>query len=244
MEKISRTLDSLFNADKYDWFYFDLDGTLHDFVYASTKANQSVIRIFSEAYKIEYQQVELSYNTIFKNSQKTHFVSNSSSNENRLVRFNALIEEYSKIGISSYFEYEMLHEYNMNFSKNITPFKNVIKLFTKLKKKEKKIAIVTEGPHDAQEFVLQQLGLIPLKDALITSSYYNLSKSEGLFKQALELTKASSRDVLILGDSIERDILPAKELKIDTILVDHHKKFEDYNGGFVINNFDELIEFV
>jgi putative hydrolase of the HAD superfamily len=244
MEEILTMINSSFNLNRYKWFYFDLDGTLHDFVYASTKANECAVRILSDTYKINYTDALSAYNRLFKNSQKTHFVNNLSSNENRLLRFDGLIHEYSDSGISPFFRFEMLHEYNMNFSKNIAPFKNILKLFVLLKQRGKKIAIISEGPQDAQEFVLQQLGLVPLNDILITSSYYNISKSDGLFKLALKLTQANNEEVLMLGDSIERDILPAKELNIDHVLVDHHEKYKDYSDGFFINNFDELIQFI
>ena len=230
------------NFEKYKWIYFDLDGTLHDFVYASTKANEESIRLICEYLDIDYLEAFDIYKNIFRTSQGNHFVSSFSSNEHRLSRFSKLIEHYSFLEIPSDFQFLMLHTYNMNFARNLKPYKDVIKLFLNLRKREKKIAIVSEGPHDAQEFVIQQLGLTPLIDLLATSGKYNLSKSDGLFKKTLDLTNASSEEVLVIGDSPERDIYPAQKIGTDVILIDHHKRNAKLNDVQRIESLSELID--
>lgn len=80
-----------------------------------------------------------------------------------------------------------------------------------------KVAIITEGPIDAQEWALQQLGLMPLIDRLFTSNQEGISKKDGLFQIALKKLHISANKILHICDSYHHDIVPARVLGISVL---------------------------
>ncbi|MCJ1351588.1 MAG: hypothetical protein MMC33_001572 [Icmadophila ericetorum] len=83
-----------------------------------------------------------------------------------------------------------------------------LSLLKQVKSKGKKIAIITEDPQDAQEWTVEQLGLKDMVDFLATTNFFVVSKVDGLFGKVLEQLKADASDMVVIGDSKERDIAP------------------------------------
>jgi putative hydrolase of the HAD superfamily len=81
----------------------------------------------------------------------------------------------------------------------------------------KKIAIITEGPQDAQEWTLEKLGLSSYVDALVTTNKFGKAKTEGSFASVLEFLGIEGREMVYVGDSYARDIVPAREEGIRTV---------------------------
>ena len=56
--------------------------------------------------------------------------------------------------------------------------------------------IVTEGPRDAQKWTVEQLGLAPYVDVLVTSNEVGLAKDAGLFEEVSERCGIRKEDVV------------------------------------------------
>jgi putative hydrolase of the HAD superfamily len=61
------------------------------------------------------------------------------------------------------------------------------------------------------------LGLEPYFDRLVTTNKLGVAKTDGLFGKALNLIGLRSADVVMVGDSWERDIVPASDVGIDCV---------------------------
>lgn len=68
---------------------------------------------------------------------------------------------------------------------------------------------MTEGPQDAQQRTVAALGLEPYFDRLITTNAFGVAKVDGLFEKALEVLGVEGREVIMVGDSWDRDVVPA-----------------------------------
>jgi putative hydrolase of the HAD superfamily len=79
---------------------------------------------------------------------------------------------------------------------------------------------VTEGPQDAQEWTIKNLGLAPLIDQLITSNQLGKSKVDGLFPAMLQELSIDAKDVIFIGDNATRDVEPAVSCGIDAVHFD------------------------
>jgi putative hydrolase of the HAD superfamily len=90
-------------------------------------------------------------------------------------------------------------------------------LLTYLKSVGKKVVIITEGPHDAQEWTLEKLGLLDQVDSLATTNFFSVSKVGGLFNKVLGELKFDAEDLVYVGDSWERDMLPARACGIYSV---------------------------
>lgn len=80
--------------------------------------------------------------------------------------------------------------------------------------------MVTEGPQDAQEWTIAELGLQQYVDILITTNEVGKSKVDGLFSIVLEKYGIAPSDILYVGDNKQRDVIPAKAVGIMTVLYD------------------------
>lgn len=66
---------------------------------------------------------------------------------------------------------------------------SVLGLLTALEHHGHKIAVITEGPQDAQERTVEALGLTPYINYLATTNKLGMSKTSGLFVKVLEYLK-------------------------------------------------------
>ena len=68
--------------------------------------------------------------------------------------------------------------------------------------------------------VLLELGILNYFDTVIDSKEVNIYKpDERIFKTAIEELKVKEEDTIVIGDSYERDITPAKNIGCKTILL-------------------------
>ena len=111
----------------------------------------------------------------------------------------------------------LLDTYETALTKHLQLKEGAIPLLQALKQKGKSIAIVTEGPQDSQERTVAALGLEPFYDRLITTNKLGVAKVDGLFGKALETLGIRSGDAVMVGDSWERDIIPAAEAGIECV---------------------------
>jgi len=81
------------------------------------------------------------------------------------------------------------------------------------------------------ETILEEFNMITLFDFILDSYYIGHSKpSPEIFKVALGKSRVSPSEILYSGDNIERDVIPAKQLKMKTALIYDLKRkdLEDY----------------
>ncbi|MBL7502174.1 HAD family hydrolase [Frankia sp. CNm7] len=83
------------------------------------------------------------------------------------------------------------------------------------------VAILTNGDEDQQRLKLSRLGLNDEIDLLIASSMLPMGKPDPLaFGSALDLLGTAAEEVLMVGDSLEKDVLGAVNVGIEAVLVD------------------------
>ncbi len=142
---------------------------------------------------------------------------------------------------------DLLKEFKVNSEED-----NVILLATSLKEK-----IVFKLYDDVKEAFD-----LPFKKAILTDSASFLVEASGLQKEAILFTPAKTgglkpdpkvflkvlntlnirpKEAIMIGDSIRRDLVPAKKLGIKSILIDRENKFPNY-PELKINSLSKLKE--
>ncbi|MBF0299535.1 MAG: HAD family hydrolase [Oligoflexia bacterium] len=89
------------------------------------------------------------------------------------------------------------------------------------------------------EIILEQFNLRSLFKVVIDSHYTGLQKpDQKIFKLGLKSFSpiADAEEAIYIGDNIERDILPAKKIKMHTILISNKNKNEFSNKDLKILN--------
>ena len=195
----------------------DLDDTLHHFRLASKQAAEAVFLRLQNIHNIPQAQLNSTYREILKRSQSNHFLDGRSSNEYRAERFRSLLSAFQ---VDRPDDVEMLvREYATALGANLKSKDGAEELLGDLKRQGNRLVVITEGPHDAQEWTLQRLGLSGYVDLLVTSSRERTSKTDRLFHRALEQMACAPNGLIYIGDSLERDVLPARALGIEAFLL-------------------------
>lgn len=80
--------------------------------------------------------------------------------------------------------------------------------------------MVTEGPQDAQQWTVEELGLLPYIDVLVTTNDIGISKVDGLFPTVLRKYSIPVSKIVYVGDNEKRDVIPARGAGILAVLYD------------------------
>ncbi|OCL01713.1 HAD-like protein [Glonium stellatum] len=208
------------------WFGFDLDDTLHNFRSASTTASLAVFSDIHEKHSIPVAIIASAYSAILKEKTRNAFTDNRTSTEYRKERFAALLEVYSLPSSDAYLD-ELAALYKTALAAALTLKPGALELFRQLKALGKQIIIITEGPKDAQKWTVEQLGLAPYVDVLVTSNEVGLAKDAGLFGEALQRCGIKSEEMVYVGDRLEKDVVPAKAVGVLAVLFDEQDKHRD-----------------
>jgi putative hydrolase of the HAD superfamily len=194
------------------WFGFDLDDTLHEFRATSGQASTAVFERIYALTGATISALEATYTDILRTSTTNAFTDGRSSAEYRCGRFSRLLQAH---GVAEVVDVEsLLDTYQSSLSGYLKLKPGAWSLLRTLHGQGKKILVVTEGPQDAQVWTLQELGLMPWVDVLVTTNEMRRSKVDGLFQAVLEKYAIPARDMVYFGDNLARDIVPARELDL------------------------------
>ncbi|KAF3800981.1 hypothetical protein GCG54_00010255 [Colletotrichum gloeosporioides] len=202
-------------ADK-TWFGFDLDDTLHEFRRASSAATAKTLEAISEQHGLPTDALKEEYSNILRDKTLNAFSDGKTSFEYRRERFTTLLERFS-IAQDVELVDRLLEIYEDALTHSLQLKDGALSLFATLKEKGKKVAVITEGPQDAQERTVKQLRLAGYVDFLATTNFFRVSKTEGLFLRVLEHLGIQPSDMVYIGDNPVRDTVPAREAGIFSI---------------------------
>ncbi|KAI4683834.1 uncharacterized protein J4E84_006673 [Alternaria hordeiaustralica] len=216
------TIERLKNAT---WYFFDLDDTLHEFRKASSAAVDATLHLILEYHAhhklssckpLTVAELRAEYLKILKTGTSAAFVDGKSSHEYRAERFQGVMNAFG-IDCTEQQMQVLLDTYETAIMQNLQLKEGAIPLLQTLKQQGKSIAIITEGPQDSQERTVAALGLEPYFDRLVTTNKLGVAKIDGLFGKALEMIGVKSEEVVMVGDSWDRDVVPAVEAGITCV---------------------------
>ncbi|KAF6842225.1 had-superfamily subfamily variant 1 [Colletotrichum musicola] len=203
------------------WFGFDLDDTLHEFRRASSAATAKTLEKISRQHDIPMTSLCLEYSEILREKTLGAFCDGKTSYEYRRDRFGSLMARFS-LAPDAEFLSQLLEVYENTLNDSLRLKDGALELFLKLKAAGRKIAVITEGPQDAQERTLKHLGIAEHVDFLATTNFFKVSKTEGLFPKVLGHLGIPAADMIYFGDSLARDITPAMEAGILSVHFAEH----------------------
>ncbi|KAI9778692.1 MAG: hypothetical protein M1839_007923 [Geoglossum umbratile] len=121
---------------------------------------------------------------------------------------------------------ELAHTYEAALEDSLELKCGALSLLTHIKAMGKKIVVIAEGPQDAQVKTLRKLGLKDKIDFLATTNFFRVSKVDGLFGKVLEQLKIGASDMVYIGGSEQRDMVPATAHGICAI---HYAEAENFS---------------
>jgi putative hydrolase of the HAD superfamily len=221
------------------WFGFDLDDTLHEFRKASRIASHDVFANIAAHFGDAIDVLEKDYAAILKTATRSAFTEGRTSTEYRKERFAALLDGRGFECTETYLN-SLVEQYKCALGNALQLKSGALELLQYLREQGKKVIIVTEGPTDAQIWTVQQLGLEPYVDVLITTNEVGKSKVDGLFTELLRTRNIRPQDMVYVGDNEARDVIPAMQLGI--LAVHYSEKEElllDFPNDCTVNQLAE-----
>ena len=199
------------------WIAFDLDDTLHCFKRASGQASEAVFRDIERESGIGVGNLDRAYREILRAAQGRHFSQSKTSREHRAERFGELLGKFDREPGPRLDR--MLDLYDAALSEALELKPGARQALAAARRAGLSVMVISEGPHDAQATTIERLGIAPSIDLLVTSAGEQASKSDGLFEKALERAGCEPREVLYVGDSVDRDIVPTSALGMANVYV-------------------------
>ena len=226
------------------WIWFDLDDTLHDFSGAAEKATAHVMLLLAERSGLPLEIIKQNYRAILKEHSSHSFVDGRMSHEYRAERFSVSIAGHTlcKDGVGQLIELAV-NDYERLYMGNLSIKPHASKVLRQLTNQGYSLALLTDAPADAQHRVIEKLGLNEFFQHIFTSGEMGVAKQTGMYKAVLERLSAKAENVRNVGDSLERDVIPALAAHIKPVWFNEKKQPNVY-GYDEIESLNQLFNVI
>jgi putative hydrolase of the HAD superfamily len=198
--------------------FFDLDNTLVDFLQMKEESCKAAVHAMVLA-GLQMDELE-AYEQLIKKYFDVGIESNIAFSE-FLKGIGQFDHKILAAAINAYLDAK---------SKCLKPYPNVKPTLIKLKKKAIHLSIVTDAPKTKAYQRLMGMGIEQFFSFVVGYEDTNSLKSTGLpLVLALEMLRrelpnVAEEEILMVGDSMERDIRPAKKVGLKTVLSKYGQK--------------------
>ena len=219
--------------------FFDLDHTLWDF---EKNSMLTFDKIFNELMlSIDLEKFISHYNPINHYYWKKYRENRISQDE---LRYNRLADTFDQIKFeTSYSQIDQISKaYITHLSSFSHLFEGAIPLLKKLKSSYN-LHIISNGFERVQHLKIKNSGLKTFFDFIVTAEKVGFKKPHPqIFIEALNQTKADPKKSLMIGDSLEADILGALAQGMHAIHFNSHQE-ELHDKCLIVNSLNELSTF-
>ena len=203
--------------DEIEGILIDIDDTIYK--YEPNHLN-ALMGCHKEITK--YDSVDIDFNefkSLYRNARNkiTEALSPLSACRSRALAFDLLFNE---LGFKNTYVHAMNYEklYWDKFLENIEPYGHIVSFLEQCKKNKKTISAVTDMQYLFQVMKLKKMNIVHLIDFLVTSEEAGKEKPHiEIFDLALFKMKLKPNDVIMIGDSYEKDIIGASNAGIESI---------------------------
>jgi len=216
---------------------FDLDNTLIDFIRMKEESCRAAVKAMIKS------GLQMKEDPAFELLMKTYFDVGIESNV-AFSKFLKSVEQFDHKILAS-----GINTYLKTKNKFLKPYPNVKSVLGKLKRRGVFLSIVTDAPKTKAYQRLLGMGIEPYFKFVVAYEDTSSSKNTGLpFLRALELLKKempelSCSEILMVGDSMERDIMPAKKFGFQTALSKYGQRVpEPGNSDYEIADITDLLK--
>ena len=161
------------------------------------------------------------------------------------LRYQRLKSVLDKLGLSIPDEmiYKLSDEYIQHLSSYNHLFPNTIEILKYLKPKYN-LHIITNGFQEIQDRKLQKSGIDGFFEYVINSETAGVKKpNPKIFQAALDYAEVAATNAIMIGDSLEADILGAKAVGFQTLHFNSHKE-ELHDFCPIIHDLSEIKTFL
>lgn len=200
---------------------FDLDNTVYNYDMCHEYAMKKLGEYVCQKYTLNLEQFVKAFDEA-KNYVKKR-LGNTGASHNRMLYMQTFLEI---IGEKPALEAIMLYDFYWDaMFENMRAFDYVIPLMEQLKKRKIMIGILTDLTAHIQHRKLAHMGLSKYVDIMVTSEEAGQEKpSEAAFELMIEKSGVLPWELLMIGDSYEKDIRGAENIGMNAMLFEMNKK--------------------
>lgn len=188
----------------------DLDDTLFDHRGAARRALESAAACDPALGRFDFDALESRHRTVLEDLHRRVLDGTMSVDEARALRFRMLVEEQGETCDDARLE-RITAAYRGAYQSSWTCLAGAHDLLAELRRRDARIAVVTNNIISEQVSKLKRLELEPLVDALVVSEAVGSSKpAAAIFLHALHELRALPAHAVMLGDSWTADIEGAR----------------------------------
>lgn len=207
---------------------FDMDNTLFDFVAAQTAACCAVTRLLG----VPDEHSLYSY--------FLHSAHGYESHEN-------ILDFIRDRGIKGSGAYEASRRiYEQEKIRFITPYPGVVDTLTRIRENGLPMGVITDAHSRDAILRLEKAGLLPFFSCMVSYDLVKVKKpAPEPFMAALEMLGSAADEVLLVGDSLQRDIEPGRSLGIRTVYARYGDRFSgdlvEVRADYTIDSMADLL---
>jgi putative hydrolase of the HAD superfamily len=228
-----------------DTIIFDVDDTMYDQLQPFKIAFE---RQFKHIKKVPIEKLYISSrkhsDTLFNESE----AGTISLAELHTYRIKTACKDFGiEISDQEALEFQRAYE---NEQKKIVLFPEIERLFELLSKKDKQLALLTNGPYEHQRMKIDQLGLtrwVPKEHIFISGAIGSAKPAPEAFLIVEKTLRLGKEKTVYIGDSFENDVAGAKRVGWNAIWMNHRKKelpLSAIQPDKIITTPNELLELV
>ncbi len=226
---------------KYQHLFFDLDHTLWDF---DANARETLISLYAEL-ELEKRGIH-DFDLFYKN----YLVHNDKlweryrkgfikQNELRVKRMWLALLDF-KIADEALSQ-KMSDTFLTMLPTRTILFPHAIELLQYLQEKKYQLHLITNGFETVQHSKLKYSGLAPFFKEVITSEGSNsLKPNKEIFDYAFKRANAIPDTSIMIGDTVDVDILGAKNAGMDQVYVNHVGNNQEVSATYTVTSLEQL----
>lgn len=220
---------------KYQWILFDADETLFHF------DNFAGLKHMFAQHGVTFEKVEYDEYQVVNKQLWVEYQNNQISAEQLQTRRFKLWSD--RLAISAK---ELNKQFLDSMAEICKTLPGAIELVTHLHENKVNMGIITNGFAQLQHIRLERTGFLPYFSPVVISELVGVAKPHAkIFEHALEQMGAPNKNhVLMVGDTLESDILGGKNFGFDTCWLNHHNKThpQEITPTYQIQSLTELLD--
>lgn len=208
------------------YIFFDLDNTLIDIKKAQNTAIKDLYNLYNFSDKVDLQTFIIKWDDLTNFHYAFYTRKEISYEEQRNRRITDLFSTYDiKLDKSPK---EIYSIYLKSFEDNWCLFDDVYSTISKLYDLGYKLGVISNGDLSQQTDKLKRTGIYKFFDIITTSSEYDYSKPDiKLFTSVIYRFNIPKEDMVMIGDQIEKDVLPCLDIGVDAIWINRNNEKND-----------------
>lgn len=225
----------------YQVLFFDLDHTLWDF---DSNSRETLLQLFEEYDLGKHQLFSISnfIDTYIENNHilwREYHLGKITKYELRKTRFK---KTFSELGLNENLIPKGFEDDYVKICPTKTNvFPKVYETLEYLKSKDYKMHIITNGFHESSTLKLGNTDLRKYFDHIFISEILGISKPDiKIFNFAMKTAQSNLDNSIMIGDSLEADIVGAQDSGMDTVFFNPIRKPHSYKPTFEIKEIVEL----